>query len=48
MRRRRSTYYRRPAAAKPAQDDGCLTGLITVLVTWGVCIVAIGIAIALH
>lgn len=45
MSRRR--YYRRPTAA-PKQDDGCLIGFITVLLTWGVCIVAIGIAIALH
>ena len=44
MSRRR--YYRRPAPRR--QDDGCLQGLVIVLVTWGVCIVAIGIAIALH
>lgn len=44
MRRRR---YRHADLAK-AQDDGCLTGLITLLITWGLCIVALGIAIALH
>ena len=46
-RRRYRRRYRRPAAAPP-QDDGCLTGIIVVIVTWALCLLALGIAIALH
>ena len=47
-RRRYRRRYRRPAAPVKQEPDGCLIGLITVLVTWAICILAIGIAIAMH
>jgi hypothetical protein len=45
--RRRYRRRYRPAAAPP-QDDGCLTGLIVVIVTWAILLLVLGIAIALH
>jgi hypothetical protein len=45
MSRRR--YARRTVAAKPA-DDGCLLALGVLLLTWGLGIGAILLAIALH
>ena len=47
-RRRYRRRYRRPAAPVKQEQDGCLIGLITVIVTWTICILAIAVAIALH
>ena len=46
--RRRRRYYRRPAAPVKQEPDGCLVGLFIVPMTWALCLLAIGIAIATH
>ena len=46
MSYRRRRYYRPPAPVKQ-EPDGCLIGIIGVLITWGLGILAVGIAIAM-
>ena len=49
-RYRRRTPYRRYRPAAPARQgpDSCLVGIVVVLTTWLLCLLAVGIAIALH
>ena len=46
-RRRYRRRYRRPATPPP-QDDGCLKSIVITCIVWGLCILAVGISIALH
>ena len=46
-RRRYRRRYRRPAAPAQQQPDGCLVGMVVTFITWGLCIIAVGIAVEL-